>query len=44
MAYVPYWPLFALFRFGVGFSHPGIFVIAVVIGKLAHLIDINKQR
>ncbi|KAK6025662.1 transporter, major facilitator family protein [Ostertagia ostertagi] len=29
---VPTWWLFALFRAGLGFSHPGIFVIAVVIG------------
>lgn len=28
----PTWWLFALFRAGLGFSHPGIFVIAVVIG------------
>ncbi|OUC42828.1 putative transporter, major facilitator family protein [Trichinella nativa] len=32
IAVVPYWPLVALFRVGLGFSHPGIFVIAVVIG------------
>ncbi|KAE9421081.1 hypothetical protein Angca_008763, partial [Angiostrongylus cantonensis] len=28
----PSWWLFAFFRAGLGFSHPGIFVIAVVIG------------
>lgn len=33
MAYIPYWPLFAILRIGVGFAHPGIFVMAVVIGK-----------
>lgn len=32
MAYVPWWPLFALLRIGVGFAHPGIFLIANVIG------------
>lgn len=32
MAYIPWWPLFALFRIGVGFAHPGIFLVAVVIG------------
>lgn len=34
MAVVPYWTAFALLRAAVGFSHPGIFVIAVVIGML----------
>ncbi|PAV92004.1 hypothetical protein WR25_22122 isoform B [Diploscapter pachys] len=28
----PCWPVYALFRLGTGVSHPGIFVIAVVIG------------
>ncbi|KRZ21263.1 Organic cation transporter protein [Trichinella pseudospiralis] len=32
IAVVPYWPLVALFRTGLGFSHPGLFLIAVVIG------------
>ncbi|KFD48979.1 hypothetical protein M514_10131, partial [Trichuris suis] len=32
IAVVPYWPLVALLRIGLGFAHPGIFVIAVVIG------------
>uniref|UniRef100_A0A5S6QYI4 MFS domain-containing protein n=1 Tax=Trichuris muris TaxID=70415 RepID=A0A5S6QYI4_TRIMR len=32
IAVVPYWPVVALLRFGLGFAHPGIFVIAVVIG------------
>lgn len=32
MAFVPWYPLFALLRIGVGFAHPGIFIIAVVIG------------
>lgn len=32
LALVPHWGLFALFRFGVGFAHPGIFMLAVVIG------------
>lgn len=34
MAVVPYWTAFALLRAAVGFAHPGIFVIAVVIGML----------
>ncbi|CDW56042.1 Organic cation transporter protein [Trichuris trichiura] len=32
IAVAPYWPLVALLRIGLGFAHPGIFVIAVVIG------------
>lgn len=32
VAAAPWWWLYALFRAGTGFSHPGIFVIAVVIG------------
>ncbi|CAI9651156.1 Major facilitator superfamily (MFS) profile domain-containing protein [Caenorhabditis elegans] len=32
IAIAPYWWLYALARAGTGFSHPGIFVIAVVIG------------
>lgn len=36
MAVVPYWIPFALLRAVVGFTHPGIFVIAVVIGMLHH--------
>ncbi|MCP9265898.1 hypothetical protein DINM_021309 [Dirofilaria immitis] len=32
MAVVPYWTAFALLRAAVGFAHPGIFVIAVIIG------------
>ena len=32
MALSPHWSLYALCRMGVGFAHPGIFVIAVVIG------------
>lgn len=32
MALVPYWAAFAVLRAAVGFAHPGIFVIAVVIG------------
>lgn len=32
IAVAPYWWLYALARAGTGFSHPGIFVIAVVIG------------
>ncbi|PAV82450.1 hypothetical protein WR25_16268 [Diploscapter pachys] len=32
LAWAPWWPLYALFRMGTGFAHPGIFVIAVVIG------------
>ena len=29
---VPHWTLFAFLRAAVGFAHPGIFVVAVVIG------------
>ncbi|PIC41350.1 hypothetical protein B9Z55_008798 [Caenorhabditis nigoni] len=32
IAFAPYWWLYAIARAGTGFSHPGIFVIAVVIG------------
>ncbi|CAI5444338.1 unnamed protein product [Caenorhabditis angaria] len=32
IALAPFWWLYALARAGTGFSHPGIFVIAVVIG------------
>ncbi|KAF1763366.1 hypothetical protein GCK72_011632 [Caenorhabditis remanei] len=32
IAIAPYWWLYAIARAGTGFSHPGIFVIAVVIG------------
>ncbi|WKY04883.1 hypothetical protein Q1695_005690 [Nippostrongylus brasiliensis] len=38
----PWWWLFALFRAGLGFSHPGIFVIAVVIG--AELVGPSYRR
>jgi predicted MFS family arabinose efflux permease len=34
MAIAPNWQTFALLRIGVGFAHPGIFVIAVVIGTI----------
>ncbi|ETN69509.1 transporter, major facilitator family protein [Necator americanus] len=30
--FAPTWWLFAILRTGIGFSHPGIFVIAVVVG------------
>uniref|UniRef100_A0A915I844 Major facilitator superfamily (MFS) profile domain-containing protein n=1 Tax=Romanomermis culicivorax TaxID=13658 RepID=A0A915I844_ROMCU len=43
MAYIPWWPLFALFRFGLGFAHPGIFVTAVVIGELWNSLDQNIE-
>uniref|UniRef100_A0A914QUF7 Major facilitator superfamily (MFS) profile domain-containing protein n=1 Tax=Panagrolaimus davidi TaxID=227884 RepID=A0A914QUF7_9BILA len=32
MALSPHWSIYALSRLGVGIAHPGIFVIAVVIG------------
>lgn len=32
MAFVPHWIAFAFLRVVVGFCHPGIFVVAVVIG------------
>lgn len=32
MALSPHWILYGLFRIFVGFAHPGIFVMAVVIG------------
>lgn len=32
MAVVPYWAAYGIARVAVGFAHPGIFVIAVVIG------------
>ncbi|VDK81415.1 unnamed protein product [Litomosoides sigmodontis] len=42
MAVVPYWTAFALLRAAVGFSHPGIFVIAVVIGM--ELVGPSKRK
>nr|CDP94791.1 Bm7167, isoform h [Brugia malayi] len=42
MAVVPYWTAFALLRAFVGFAHPGIFVIAVVIGM--ELVGPSKRK
>ncbi|KAL3982367.1 Sugar transporter family protein [Acanthocheilonema viteae] len=42
MAVVPYWTAFALLRTTVGFAHPGIFVIAVVIGM--ELVGPSKRK
>ncbi|CAG9539950.1 unnamed protein product [Cercopithifilaria johnstoni] len=42
MAVVPYWTTFALLRAAVGFAHPGIFVIAVVIGM--ELVGPSKRK
>uniref|UniRef100_A0A915PIM3 Major facilitator superfamily (MFS) profile domain-containing protein n=1 Tax=Setaria digitata TaxID=48799 RepID=A0A915PIM3_9BILA len=42
MAVAPYWPAFALLRAAVGFAHPGIFVIAVVIGM--ELVGPSKRK
>ncbi|OZC11067.1 transporter, major facilitator family protein [Onchocerca flexuosa] len=42
MAVVPYWTAFALLRAAVGFAHPGIFVIAVVIGM--ELVGPSKRK
>ena len=32
MALSPYWVVYGMFRIALGFAHPGIFVMAVVIG------------
>jgi hypothetical protein len=32
MAYVPWWPLFALLNVGVGFAYPGVYVTAIILG------------
>ncbi|VDK29051.1 unnamed protein product [Gongylonema pulchrum] len=42
MAVVPYWAAFALLRAAVGFAHPGIFVIAVVI--VMELVGPSKRK
>ncbi|MFH4973792.1 hypothetical protein AB6A40_000501, partial [Gnathostoma spinigerum] len=42
MALAPYWWLYMILRFGVGFSHPGVFLIAVVIGM--ELVGPTKRR
>ncbi|EFO22125.2 hypothetical protein LOAG_06361 [Loa loa] len=42
MAVVPFWTAFALLRAAVGFAHPGIFVIAVVIGM--ELVGPSKRK
>uniref|UniRef100_A0A914ZH12 Major facilitator superfamily (MFS) profile domain-containing protein n=5 Tax=Parascaris univalens TaxID=6257 RepID=A0A914ZH12_PARUN len=42
MAIVPSWAAFGLLRAAVGFSHPGIFVIAVVIGM--ELVGPSKRK
>uniref|UniRef100_A0AC35TYW8 MFS domain-containing protein n=1 Tax=Rhabditophanes sp. KR3021 TaxID=114890 RepID=A0AC35TYW8_9BILA len=39
---VPTWYLYALMRFAVGFAHPGIFVIAVIIGM--ELVGPSKRK
>lgn len=33
MAFVPWWPLFAFLLMCVGLSHPGIVLIAIVLGR-----------
>ena len=42
MSFVPHWIAFALLRISVGFCHPGIFVIAVVIGM--ELVGPEKRK
>ncbi|KAM3726018.1 Organic cation transporter protein [Dirofilaria immitis] len=42
MAVVPYWTAFALLRAAVGFAHPGIFVIAVII--VMELVGPSKRK
>uniref|UniRef100_A0A914C5C9 Major facilitator superfamily (MFS) profile domain-containing protein n=1 Tax=Acrobeloides nanus TaxID=290746 RepID=A0A914C5C9_9BILA len=42
MVVAPFWFLYALFRIGVGFTHPGIFVIANVIG--VELVGPSKRK
>ncbi|VDK57122.1 unnamed protein product [Anisakis simplex] len=42
MALVPNWPSFCILRGVVGFTHPGIFVIAVVIGM--ELVGPSKRK
>ncbi|VDM29307.1 unnamed protein product [Toxocara canis] len=42
MAVVPHWTAFGFLRAAVGFAHPGIFVIAVVIGM--ELVGPSKRK
>ncbi|CAD5226168.1 unnamed protein product [Bursaphelenchus xylophilus] len=42
MVVAPHWIIFSLCRIAVGFSHPGIFVIAVVIGM--ELVGPSKRK
>uniref|UniRef100_A0A1I7YS92 MFS domain-containing protein n=1 Tax=Steinernema glaseri TaxID=37863 RepID=A0A1I7YS92_9BILA len=42
MAIAPHWAVYGILRAGVGFAHPGIFVIAVVIGM--ELLGPSKRK
>uniref|UniRef100_A0A914I9J6 Major facilitator superfamily (MFS) profile domain-containing protein n=1 Tax=Globodera rostochiensis TaxID=31243 RepID=A0A914I9J6_GLORO len=42
MALSPFWQLYSVFRACVGFAHPGIFVIAVIIGM--ELVGPTKRK
>ncbi|KAI6229142.1 Organic cation transporter protein [Aphelenchoides fujianensis] len=42
MVLAPHWTVFGVLRAGVGFAHPGIFVIAVVIGM--ELVGPSKRK
>ncbi|KAI6224937.1 Organic cation transporter protein [Aphelenchoides besseyi] len=42
MVVAPHWSIFGILRAGVGFAHPGIFVIAVVIGM--ELVGPSKRK
>ncbi|CAD5218745.1 unnamed protein product [Bursaphelenchus okinawaensis] len=42
MVLAPHWIMFSFFRIAVGFAHPGIFVIAVVIGM--ELVGPSKRK
>ncbi|KAL3084112.1 hypothetical protein niasHT_033216 [Heterodera trifolii] len=42
MAVAPFWQMYAVYRACVGFAHPGIFVIAVIIGM--ELVGPSKRK
>uniref|UniRef100_A0A914DPL7 Major facilitator superfamily (MFS) profile domain-containing protein n=1 Tax=Acrobeloides nanus TaxID=290746 RepID=A0A914DPL7_9BILA len=42
MIVAPSWQLFSIFRLGAGFAHPGIFMIAVVMGM--ELVGPSKRK